>query len=75
MGIEKNAINLSCRVCFVRSMSAVGQRETAALRQCIQARAQLEEAIAGVIKAEVQLKSNSREVRYNSCWPCVCLMS
>ncbi|KAK9964018.1 hypothetical protein ABG768_005226 [Culter alburnus] len=44
-------------------MSAVGQRETAALRQCIQARAQLEEAIAGVIKAEVQLKSNSREVK------------
>lgn len=56
-------------------MSAVGQRETAALRQCIQARAQLEEAIAGVIKAEVQLKSNSREVRDTSFWPCVCLMS
>jgi len=51
------------RVCLVRSMSAVGQRETAALRQCVQARAQLEEAIAGVIKADVQLKSNSREVR------------
>ncbi|XP_077103157.1 nuclear receptor coactivator 4 [Siphateles boraxobius] len=44
-------------------MSAVGQRETAALRQCVQARAQLEEAITGVVKAEVQLKSNSREVK------------
>uniref|UniRef100_A0A673MMX0 Nuclear receptor coactivator 4-like n=1 Tax=Sinocyclocheilus rhinocerous TaxID=307959 RepID=A0A673MMX0_9TELE len=44
-------------------MSLMGQREKAALRQCIQARAQLEEALAGVIKAEVQLRSNSREVK------------
>lgn len=36
---------------------------SSALRQCIQARTQLEEAITGVIKAEVQLKSNAREVR------------
>ncbi|XP_016317353.1 nuclear receptor coactivator 4 isoform X1 [Sinocyclocheilus anshuiensis] len=45
------------------SMSPVGQKEKAALRQCIQAQAQLEEAIVGVIKAEVQLRSNSREVK------------
>ncbi|XP_057198615.1 nuclear receptor coactivator 4 isoform X2 [Triplophysa rosa] len=45
------------------SMSQAGQREKTFLRQCIQARAQLEEAIAGVMKAEVQLKSNSREVK------------
>ncbi|XP_055026244.2 nuclear receptor coactivator 4 isoform X2 [Misgurnus anguillicaudatus] len=44
-------------------MSSAGQREISALRQCIQARTQLEEAISGVIKAEVQLKSNAREVR------------
>ncbi|XP_026134971.1 nuclear receptor coactivator 4-like isoform X3 [Carassius auratus] len=44
-------------------MSPVGQREKAALRQCGQARAQLDEAIAGVIRAEVQLRSNSREVK------------
>ncbi|XP_056617187.1 nuclear receptor coactivator 4 isoform X2 [Triplophysa dalaica] len=45
------------------SMSQAGQREKTFLRQCIQARTQLEEAIAGVMKAEVQLKSNSREVK------------
>ncbi|XP_052007038.1 nuclear receptor coactivator 4-like isoform X2 [Xyrauchen texanus] len=44
-------------------MSPLGPREKAALRQCIQAQAQLEEAIAEVINAEVQLKSNSREVK------------
>ncbi|XP_051946497.1 nuclear receptor coactivator 4-like isoform X1 [Xyrauchen texanus] len=44
-------------------MSPLGPREKAAFRQCIQARAQLEEAITEVIKAEVQLKSNSREVK------------
>ncbi|XP_058651200.1 nuclear receptor coactivator 4 isoform X2 [Onychostoma macrolepis] len=44
-------------------MSPVGQKEKAALRQCIQARAQLEDAVAGIVKAEVQLRSNSREVK------------
>lgn len=44
-------------------MSPMGQREKAALRQCFQARAQLDEAIADIMKAEVQLKSNSREVK------------
>lgn len=44
-------------------MSPVGQKENDALRQCIQARAQLDEAIVGVIKSEVQLRSNSREVK------------
>lgn len=48
---------------FLCSMSPPGEQETAALRQCVQARAQLEEAIAGVIKAEAQLRGNSREVR------------
>lgn len=47
---------------FLCSMSPPGE-EHAALRQCVQARAQLEEAIAGVIKAEAQLRGNSREVR------------
>lgn len=47
---------------FVCSMSPV-ERENAALRQCVQARTQLEEAIAGVVKAEAQLRGNSREVR------------
>lgn len=64
--IESEVIDFSWCVVFVRSMSSVGQREKAALRQCIQARAQLDEAIAGVIRAEVQLRSNSREVRYSS---------
>ncbi|MCI4376636.1 hypothetical protein PGIGA_G00190680 [Pangasianodon gigas] len=45
------------------SMSPLGEREDAALRQCVQARAQLEGAIAGVIKAEAQLRGNSREVK------------
>ncbi|XP_017319336.1 nuclear receptor coactivator 4 isoform X2 [Ictalurus punctatus] len=45
------------------SMSPAGERESMALRQCVQARVQLEEAIAGVIKAEVQLRGNSREVK------------
>lgn len=48
---------------FSCSMSPAGERESMALRQCVQARVQLEEAIAGVIKAEVQLRGNSREVR------------
>uniref|UniRef100_A0A8C2H9Y2 Nuclear receptor coactivator 4 n=1 Tax=Cyprinus carpio TaxID=7962 RepID=A0A8C2H9Y2_CYPCA len=61
--IESEVIDSSWCVVFVRSMSSVGQREKAALRQCIQARAQLDEAIAGVIRAEVQLRSNSREVK------------
>ncbi|XP_062851971.1 nuclear receptor coactivator 4 isoform X2 [Trichomycterus rosablanca] len=44
-------------------MSPVVETEDTALRQCLQARMQLEEAIAGVIKAEAQLKGNSREVK------------
>ncbi|KAM9476527.1 nuclear receptor coactivator 4 isoform 2-T2 [Clarias gariepinus] len=44
-------------------MSPPGERENAALRQCVQARAQLEEAIAGVVKAEALLRGNSREVK------------
>ncbi|XP_076841802.1 nuclear receptor coactivator 4 isoform X2 [Brachyhypopomus gauderio] len=44
-------------------MSAVGERESATLRQCVQARVQLDEAIAGVVKAEAQLRENSREVK------------
>lgn len=43
-------------------MSLVEEREKATLRQCVQARCQLEEAIGGVTRAEVQLKDNSREV-------------
>ncbi|XP_076142485.1 nuclear receptor coactivator 4 isoform X2 [Alosa pseudoharengus] len=39
------------------------EREKSALEQCTQARAQLEEAIAGVMKAETQLRDNSREVK------------
>ncbi|XP_028844642.1 nuclear receptor coactivator 4 isoform X1 [Denticeps clupeoides] len=38
-------------------------RDKTALRQCLQARSQLEEAIASVMKAEVQLRDNSREVK------------
>lgn len=34
-----------------------------ALRQCVQARVQLEEAITGVVKAEAQLRGNSIEVK------------
>lgn len=48
---------------FLCSMSPTGKRENAALQQCLQARAQLEAAIVGVIKAEAQLRGNSREVR------------
>ncbi|TRY95388.1 hypothetical protein DNTS_010959 [Danionella cerebrum] len=44
-------------------MTTAGQREKAALKQCIHARAQLDDAIVGIMKAEVQLKSNSREVK------------
>ncbi|KAL7877495.1 hypothetical protein SRHO_G00041380 [Serrasalmus rhombeus] len=44
-------------------MSPVGEKENTALRQCVQARTQLEEAIAGVMKAEAQLRGNSREVK------------
>lgn len=36
------------------------------LRQCLQARSQLEATIAGVTQAEVQLRDNSREVRMYS---------
>lgn len=54
-------MNFFC--CFFCSMSQQAECENAALRQCVQARAQLEEAIAGVIKAEAQLRGNSREVR------------
>lgn len=43
-------------------MSLVEEREKATLRQCVQARSQLEEAIGGVTRAEAQLKDNSREV-------------
>ncbi|XP_030626207.1 nuclear receptor coactivator 4 isoform X2 [Chanos chanos] len=44
-------------------MSPAEDREKAALRQCAQVRSQLEEAIAGVMKAEAQLRDNSREVK------------
>ncbi|XP_029525549.2 nuclear receptor coactivator 4 isoform X2 [Oncorhynchus nerka] len=44
-------------------MSLVEEREKATLRQCVQARSQLEEAIVGVTRAEAQLKDNSREVK------------
>ncbi|XP_066534925.1 nuclear receptor coactivator 4 isoform X2 [Hoplias malabaricus] len=44
-------------------MSPVGEREKTTLRQCAQARTQLDEAIAGVMKAEAQLRGNSREVK------------
>uniref|UniRef100_A0A4W5PHP3 Nuclear receptor coactivator 4 n=1 Tax=Hucho hucho TaxID=62062 RepID=A0A4W5PHP3_9TELE len=44
-------------------MFTVEEREKATLRQCVQARCQLEEAIGGVTRAEVQLKDNSREVK------------
>ncbi|XP_026858359.2 nuclear receptor coactivator 4 isoform X1 [Electrophorus electricus] len=44
-------------------MSAVGDQESTVLKQCVQARTQLEEAIAGVVNAEVQLRDNSREVK------------
>ncbi|XP_046732314.1 nuclear receptor coactivator 4 isoform X2 [Silurus meridionalis] len=54
---------LICDASSSRSMSPPGERETAALRQCVQSRAQLEEAISGVIKAEAQLRDNSREVK------------
>ncbi|XP_067092628.1 nuclear receptor coactivator 4 isoform X1 [Osmerus mordax] len=38
-------------------------KATATLTQCTLARSQLEEAIGGVVKAEAQLKDNSREVK------------
>lgn len=44
-------------------MSLVEEQEKATLRQCVQARSQLEEAIGGVTRAEAQLKDNSREVK------------
>lgn len=44
-------------------MFPIGETENTALKQCFHARMQLEEAIAGVMKAETQLKGNSREVR------------
>lgn len=58
---------------FSCSMWPTGEHESAALRQCVQTRAQLEEAIVGVLKAEAQLRGNSREVRgfkhtLNPCW-------
>ncbi|TSK42133.1 Nuclear receptor coactivator 4 [Bagarius yarrelli] len=40
------------------------EQENAALRQCVQAQAQLEEAITKVVKAEAQLRGNSREVKF-----------
>ncbi|XP_029525548.2 nuclear receptor coactivator 4 isoform X1 [Oncorhynchus nerka] len=46
-----------------KRMSLVEEREKATLRQCVQARSQLEEAIVGVTRAEAQLKDNSREVK------------
>ncbi|KAL2083192.1 hypothetical protein ACEWY4_020965 [Coilia grayii] len=39
------------------------EKEKSALRQCTQACAQLEEAITGVMRAEAQLRDNSREVK------------
>ncbi|XP_063047507.1 nuclear receptor coactivator 4 isoform X2 [Engraulis encrasicolus] len=39
------------------------EKERSALRQCTQARGQLEEAIAEVTRAEAQLRDNSREVK------------
>ncbi|KAJ8248451.1 hypothetical protein GJAV_G00242150 [Gymnothorax javanicus] len=44
-------------------MSPVEDREKTVLRQCVQARSQLETAIAGVARAEAALKDNSREVK------------
>ncbi|KAM6956624.1 LOW QUALITY PROTEIN: nuclear receptor coactivator 4 [Aplochiton taeniatus] len=44
-------------------MSLVEEQEQTVLRQCTQARTQLEDAICGVSKAEAQLKDNSREVK------------
>ncbi|XP_007247447.3 nuclear receptor coactivator 4 isoform X1 [Astyanax mexicanus] len=44
-------------------MSPVEEKEMTALKQCVQAQTQLEQAIAGVMKAEAQLRSNSREVK------------
>ncbi|XP_064788297.1 nuclear receptor coactivator 4 [Oncorhynchus masou masou] len=46
-----------------KRMSLAEEREKATLRQCVQARSQLEEAIGGVTRAEAQLKDNSREVK------------
>ncbi|XP_018621526.1 nuclear receptor coactivator 4 isoform X1 [Scleropages formosus] len=44
-------------------MSLMEDSGKAALRQCMQARSQLETAIAGVTLAEAQLRDNSREVK------------
>ncbi|KAM4607969.1 nuclear receptor coactivator 4 isoform 2-T3 [Polymixia lowei] len=44
-------------------MSCVEVEEPAGLRQCQQARAQLEEAVSGVMRAESLLRDSSREVR------------
>ncbi|KAG5831557.1 hypothetical protein ANANG_G00304950 [Anguilla anguilla] len=44
-------------------MSPVEDREKTVLRQCLQARSQLETAIAGVTRAEAALRDNSREVK------------
>ncbi|KAA0717660.1 Nuclear receptor coactivator 4 [Triplophysa tibetana] len=61
--LDYNSTVIVYRLMDKTSMSQAGQREKTFLRQCIQARTQLEEAIAGVMKAEIQLKSNSREVK------------
>lgn len=47
----------------LRRMSPVEDCENTVLRQCVQARSQLETAIAGVTRAEAALRDNSREVR------------
>ncbi|CAL8258642.1 unnamed protein product [Lota lota] len=44
-------------------MSPVKEEGPLGARQCDEARAQLEEAISGVMRAESQLRDNSREVR------------
>ncbi|XP_036402014.1 nuclear receptor coactivator 4 isoform X2 [Megalops cyprinoides] len=44
-------------------MSPAEDCEKAVLRQCMQARSQLETAIAGVTRAEAMLRDNSREVK------------
>ncbi|XP_041736492.1 nuclear receptor coactivator 4-like isoform X1 [Coregonus clupeaformis] len=46
-----------------KGMFTMEEHEKATLRQCVQARCQLEEAISGVTRAEAQLKDNSREVK------------
>ncbi|KAI1894454.1 hypothetical protein AGOR_G00115980 [Albula goreensis] len=47
----------------LHSGARMEDREKTVLRQCVQARSQLETAIAGVTRAETALRDNSREVK------------